>query len=242
MSISLKDRVCIITGAGRGIGAGIAQGFTKRGAVVIATDRDTPTLEGVAANMTWDVSDPAAAEAVVADVVKQFGRVDAFVANAGIYPQQPWQDVSQEDWRNVVGVNLDGAWYGAQAVAKPMTAAGYGKIVFVSSVEILIGVAHHAHYSSAKAGLVGLTRSLSRALGPAGVRVNTLMPGAVLTEGELEQFPDQAAAAKLLAERQCLPHRLLPEGIEPTFAFLCAQESDAITGQVLNVDHGLVHY
>jgi 3-oxoacyl-[acyl-carrier protein] reductase len=161
---------------------------------------------------------------------------------AGWYPRHDWQEITDEVWREVLAVNLDGAWQACRAAAVPMTQQGYGKIVTVSSIEVKLGVGVHAHYDAAKAGLHGLTRSLARALGPSGVRVNCLMPGAVRTETEVHQFPDQDAVAKICAERQCLPERLLPEMIEPSFAFLCAAESDAITGQVLCVDHGFIHY
>lgn len=242
MAIDLTDRVCIITGAGRGIGAGVARGFAQRGAHVIATDLKQPAIDQAAMNLTWDVAESAQAHRVVAQVLERFGRVDCLVANAGIYPQQPWHDISDDDWRKVLAVNLDGTWHAARAVAAPMTERGYGKIVTVTSVEVQMGVAVHAHYDAAKAGIIGLTRSLARALGPAGVRVNAIMPGAILTEGELEQFHDQTKAARTLAERQCIPDRILPDMIEPSFAFLCSAESDAVTSQVLCVDHGLVNY
>jgi 3-oxoacyl-[acyl-carrier protein] reductase len=100
----------------------------------------------------------------------------------------------------------------------------------------------HVHYDAAKAGVIGLTRSLARALGGHGVRVNTIMPGAVRTEEELRQFPDQRAVAARMDELQSLPGRILPEHVEPAFAFLASAESDAITGQVLCVDHGWVMY
>jgi len=241
MSIDLSNRVCIVTGAGRGIGEGIARGFAKRGATVVATDVKPPDYDCALA-LAWDVADPQAATRVVEQVLAKFGKVDAFIANAGIYPQQNWADVSLDDWRKVLAINLDGAWYGAQAVSKPMTEAGYGKIVLVSSVEVVMGVGHHTHYSSAKAGLIGLTRSLSRAVGKDGVRVNCVFPGAVQTPGELEQFPDQEAVAKVVDDRQCVPGRITPAMIEPTFAFLCSAESDVITGQVIVADHGLVHW
>jgi 3-oxoacyl-[acyl-carrier protein] reductase len=241
MSLSLQDRVCLVTGAAQGIGAAVARGFLARGATVIAADIRPPEIEGVL-NLIWDVTDPDRAGTVVAEIVDRFGRLDALVANAGTYPRDKWDEITPERWRQILQINLDGAWYACQAAAKPMTSASYGKIVTVSSIEVRLGVPVHAHYDAAKAGVIGLTRSLARALGPRGVRVNCLMPGAVLTEGELRQFPDQEDAKRFCGERQCLPERLLPEAVEPAFAFLCSSESDAITGQVLNVDHGWIHY
>jgi 3-oxoacyl-[acyl-carrier protein] reductase len=240
--ISLDNRVCLITGAGRGIGRGIAEGFVRRGARVVATDRELPQLETAALNLAWDVADAAQAEDAINATVEKFGRLDAFVANAGVYPRQPWNEITPDNWRRILNINLDGAWFGAQAAARVMQKQGYGKIVLVTSIEVVFGPDAHVHYTTAKAALIGLTRSLARALGPSGVRVNAVMPGAVSTEGEREQFPDEEAVAAAVAKQQCLPQRLEPEGIEPSFAFLCSEESDAITGQVLCVDHGLVHY
>lgn len=242
MAISLENRVCVITGASQGIGESIARGFAKRGATVIATSLEQPKIENAAMNLAWDVSDPAAATRVMEQVVERYGKVDVLVANAGIYPRQNWQDVTDEDWRKVLAVNLDGTWHAAKAAAKYMTQQGYGKIVTVTSIEVALGVAEHVHYDSAKAGVIGLTRSLARALGPSGVRVNALMPGAIRTPTELIQFPDQESVAKRIAQRQCVPARLESDDIEPCFAFLCASESDAITGQVICVDHGLIHW
>lgn len=242
MTLSLKDRVCVVTGAEHGIGKAVAQGFVQRGAIVVATSLETPGIDGAAWNTTWDVSQPQAAREVMDEVVRRFGRVDALVANAGIYPRQPWDQITDDDWRRVLQVNLDGTWHGIQAAAPHMVRQSYGKIVTVTSVEVSLGQPLHAHYMSAKAGVIGLTRSMARALGPSGVRVNTLMPGAVRTEGELALVKDPKHVAMRLAERQCLPDRLVPEAIEPSFAFLCAAESDAITGQTLCVDHGLIHW
>ena len=242
MAIDLTNRVCVITGAAEGIGKAIARGFIRRGAQVIATDIQTPDLPEAAMCIAYDVSNAESASGVLRQVMKQLGKIDAFIANAGIMPRQNWDEISTDDWRKVMNVNLDGAWHGAQAAAKQMTQRGYGKIVFVSSVEVEMGVAAHCHYDASKAGLIGLTRALARAVGPQGVRVNCVMPGAVQTESEKRQFPDQEAIARWAEERQCLPNRLQPEDVEPIFAFLCSEESDAVTGQVLCADHGLVHY
>lgn len=240
--IDLNQRVCVITGAGQGIGFEVARGFAKRGAKVIATSLETPNVPGAALNVAYDVADAAAADALMDRVNTQFGRIDCFVANAGIYPRQPWNQITPEQWRQVQAINYDGSWFGAQAAARHMTQQRYGKIVFVTSIEVCFGSGAHIHYTSSKAAILGLTRSMARALGPQGVRVNAIMPGAIRTPTELVQFPDQAGVSKYLDERQCLPGRIEAEHTEPSFAFLCSADSDPITGQILCVDQGLVHY
>lgn len=219
MAIDLTDKVCLITGAAQGIGAALVLGFARRGATVIATDIAAPQHDAAVLNLAWDVTDEARAEEVVKTVVQRFGRLDVLVANAGAYPRENWDEISSARWREILAINLDGAWHACRAAARPMTAQGYGKIVTVSSIEVSLGVAVHAHYDAAKAGVLGLTRSLARALGPGGVRVNCLMPGAVLTEGEIKLFPDLDATDAACAGAQCLPARLTPEMTEPAFAF-----------------------
>lgn len=240
--ISLQGRVCVVTGAGRGIGRAVAEGFVKRGAIVVATDLQAPQVVGCHLHLAWDVAQPEAAERVLQRVAEQFGRIDVLVANAGIYPRQPWDEISLDDWEGVRSINLDGAWYGARAAAKIMQRQGYGKIVLVSSIEVEFGTDVHIHYTTSKAAIIGLTRSLARALGRNGVRVNAIMPGAVRTEGERELVADEGLVARKVAKKQCLPDRVSPEQVEPSFAFLCSEESDAVTGQVLCVDNGFVHY
>lgn len=245
MPIDLTDRVCLITGADQGIGAAVARGFVARGAVVVATDLEPPDparCGDVALSLAWDVADPEAARSVIAEVSAKLGRLDAFVANAGIYPQHDWDELTLEKWRREMSIDLDGVWFGMDAALRPMAEQGYGKIVAVSSVQVRRGPVNHIPYTTAKAGLLGLVRSMARAVGPKGVRINAILPGAVRTETEIELYPDQEALAAKLAGQQCLPARLMPEGIEPTFAFLCAAESDAITGQAICVDHGLTHW
>lgn len=239
MAIDLTGRVCVVTGAAEGIGAEIATGFTRRGAVVVATDIRPPVLDGVAMSLAWDVTQAEAAQRVMDEVTKKYGRVDCFIANAGIYPRHEWDEVTPDDWAKVHRVNLEGTWWGCQAAAKVMAPRGYGKIVTVTSVTVRSGSPNLTPYVAAKAGVIGLTHSLARAVGKQGIRVNCVMPGAIQTEAEKRLFKDQAQILESLNASQAIKGRIKPDQIEPTFAFLCSAESDAITGQVLAVDQGM---
>jgi 3-oxoacyl-[acyl-carrier protein] reductase len=252
-TISLEGRAAVITGAKQGIGAGVAIGFARRGARValwdIAPEEDAEeTLRKVrehcpdALYVQVDVVDPEAAKAAARATLERFGQVDILVNNAGIYPTVPFLEMSFEEWRRVVDVSLCGSWACAKAVVPDMVRRGYGKIINVSSIQFLLASPDLSHYVSAKAGVLGLTRALARELGKHGIRVNSVMPGAIRTESELRHFPEQQELERVLNEKQCLPGRIGPEDIEPTFAFLAAPESDPITGQAINVDHGWVFW
>jgi 3-oxoacyl-[acyl-carrier protein] reductase len=220
----------------------VAEGFAKRGATVVATSIEPPDVPSAAMNLLWDVADPAQADAAVKAVVDRCGRIDCLVANAGYDPFADWRELSPKQWRDILAVNLDGAWFAAQAAAKVMAQRGYGKIVLVSSILAQLGAGDRPHYGTAKAALLGLCHSLARALGKDGIRVNVIMPGAILTQRQLTMFPDQEASRRFLNKMQSIDGRLEPGDIEPSFAFLCAAESDPITGQVLCADLGWHYY
>lgn len=244
MPLDLTDRVCLITGAAGGIGHAVAVGFAKRNATVIATDLQPPICDSAAACLAWDVTDPDQARQTVAHVLDRFGRIDALVANAGHFPRHAWDQLTAEIWQQVLEVNLLGPWHGAHAVADAMISRGYGKIVTVASIQVRLGPVDQIPYTSAKAGVLAMTRSLARTFGPHGIRVNCVMPGAIWSPGALDVLNDQQLKQRQdhWAKQQCLPQPLTAQGIEPTFAFLCSDESDAITGQVLCCDHGALHW
>lgn len=252
-SIRLDDRVALITGAAKGIGAGVAIGFAQRGAKVVLTGRQPdeappPALEQArqyqpeAIYRRLDVRDFDRACEVAQEVAERFGRLDVLVNNAGIYPRTPFTELDPAEWHEVIDVNLHGCFNCAKAVTPIMVRQGYGKIINVSSIQFLLGSPNLTHYIATKGGLIGFTRALARDLGPYGIRVNCILPGAILTEGELRDFPHQEEVARMLDEKQCLRGRILPADIEPTFAFLASGESDPITGQSINVDQGWVYW
>ena len=244
MAIELTDKVCVITGAGEGVGRGVALGFIKRGAKVVAGVRNL-AKSAVAVAPAWavklDVTRADEVRAAVEAIVARHCRIDVWVNNAGIYPRRPADQMTLAEWREILDTNLDGAWRCCEAVIPQMKKQGGGVIINVGSVALRLGMPNLTHYLASKGGLVGLTRGLARDLGVHGIRVNCLHLGAVLTEGELRLFPDQAAILRSVEEKQSLPGRLTPESIEPAFAFFASDDSGDITGQCLTIDRGWAH-
>ena len=248
-SLSLNNRIAVITGAKQGIGAAVAIGFARRGAKVVLWDwadikeaSESITKVSKYCNdplyLQVDVSDKSAVTEAAERTLEYYGKVDILVNNAAIYPRIPFLEMTFEEWQKVVDISLSGSWLCAKAFVPNMINQSYGKIINVSSILFVLGAPDFSHYIPAKAGVIGLTRSLARELGVHGIRVNAVMPGAIQTEGELRDFPDQEKISRILNEKQCLPGRIKPEHIEPTFAFLAGSSSDPITGQTINVDHG----
>jgi 3-oxoacyl-[acyl-carrier protein] reductase len=244
MAIELTDLVCVVTGAGEGVGRGLVHGFLKRGAKVVAGVRNLEKSAGAVAP-AWavqlDVTKADEVRRAVDDIIARHGRIDVWINNAGIYPRQPADEMTFADWRKILDTNLDGAWRCCEAVMPHLKRQQGGVIINVGSIQLRLGTGRLVHYLASKGGLVGLTRGLARDLGPHGIRANCVHLGAVLTEGELRLFPDQEAVRRLLEEKQALRGRLTPETVEPVFAFLASADSQDITGQCLTVDRGWTH-
>ena len=247
--LSLNDRVAVITGAKQGIGAAVDIGFAKRGAQVALWDwadvkKASESITKVrkycndALYLQVEVSDESAVLEAAERTLKYFDKVDILVNNAATYPRMSFLDMTFEEWHKVVDISLAGSWLCAKAFVPNMIEYSYGKFINVSSILFILGSSYLSHYIPAKAGVLGLTRSLAQELGVDGFLVNAVMPGAIQTEGELRDFPEQEEIARILDEKQCLPGRIRLEQIEPTFAFLAGSASDPITGQAINVDHG----
>jgi 3-oxoacyl-[acyl-carrier protein] reductase len=243
------DRVVVVTGAARGIGAATAKRFADEGATVAILDLEqgaaAATADGLGApkaiGLACDVADTASVEAAVGAVVEELGKVDVLVNNAGVTRDNLLFKMTDDDWDMVMNVHLRGSFLMSRAVQKHMVAAKYGKILNLSSVSAL-GNRGQANYSAAKMGLQGLTRTLALELGPFGVNVNAVAPGFIVTDMtdatarrvgvEPEEYRKAAAAAN--------PVRRVgyPEDIAAAAAFLCSDEASYITGQTLYVDGG----
>ncbi|MBI3359649.1 MAG: SDR family oxidoreductase, partial [Chloroflexi bacterium] len=168
MTMRLKDRVALITGAARGIGRAIAGAFAAEGASVVLADVDRAALEATQRDLgglaiPTDVSDEESVRAMVETTVRHYGRIDILVNNAGICPLTPFESVSRAEWDRVIAINLTGAFLCSQAAVPHMQAANYGRIINISSVAGKMGgVTVGVHYAASKAGLLGLTWSLAR--------------------------------------------------------------------------------
>ena len=190
---ALADRVVLVTGASRGIGAAIAMACAEVGANVavgylVGTSGAEATVAGVrsrgreAEAFAADVRDPDQVEAMIAGVGARFGKIDGLVNNAGVMPESPVSEMTLDEWKHVVDVDLTGAFLCSQAALPGMVERGSGSIVMISSRLGQIGFAGVAHYAAAKAGLIGLAKSLAKEVGPQGVRVNVVAPGVTITD------------------------------------------------------------
>jgi 3-oxoacyl-[acyl-carrier protein] reductase len=235
----------LVTGAARGIGAAIALGLGREGCRVALVDRsaeglaetgralaslDAPSLEYVA-----DVRELEEARSVVKGVVEAFGALDILVCNAGITRDRISWRMSEEEWDDVLDVNLKGFFTYARAAAPALRASGRGRIVAVSSINGLRGKPGQANYAAAKAGMIGLARTLARELGADGVTVNVVAPGMVRTEMTRALPADRLDAAR---DETLLGRLAEADDVAQVVTFLCSAAARHVTGAVLPVDGG----
>ena len=243
----LDGQVALVTGAARGLGFAIARRLGDDGARVVVFDRDGPAArkaaatlgdEGVAAEWSEvDVTDERGVRDGVDAVVAAGGRVDVLVNNAGIFPHTPFPELTFEEWRRVLGVNLDGVFLCSHAVYPHMTKRGYGRIVNVSSATFFIGYPEMTPYIASKGGIIGFTRALASEAGPHGITVNAVTPGLIETEGSAVEDPTGELFEEIVGG-QAVKRRGRPEDIAEVVAYLVGPRAGFITGQTVNVDGG----
>jgi NAD(P)-dependent dehydrogenase (short-subunit alcohol dehydrogenase family) len=239
----LAGRHVLVTGGASGIGGDMVRAFALQGARVSFLDIDEGAGRATAAAtgarfLPCDVTDLDALARAVAEA-ETGGGIDVLVNNAANDTRHDWDAVTPADWERIVAVNLRHQFFAAQAVARGMTARGRGSIVNFGSVAPVMGIPRLAVYSTCKAAVTGMSRSLARELGPAGVRVNTIVPGAILTERQLRLWIGPGDEARLRG-LQCLPRRLIGQDVAEMALFLASDASSACTGQEFVVDGGLI--
>lgn len=244
----LQDKIALITGSATGIGRAIAELFAKNGARLLLVDRNGEENRRTAASLrssgtrvvdiTLDLTERLQVDAAIDTAHRELGPIELLVNNAGIYPRQSFLDMSEEQWDEMQAVNLKSMFHTTQAALPDMIASGSGKIINISSVTFLLGMANLTHYVASKGGVIGLTRALAREVGPHNIHVNCITPGAIAVEAEKKFVSEEQIKAWL--ELQSLKRRILPSDVANVCLFLASELSEGMTGQTLNVDGGWV--
>ncbi|HVE50860.1 MAG TPA: SDR family oxidoreductase [Casimicrobiaceae bacterium] len=239
----LKDRVAIVTGAGRGIGLAIAQRFAAEGALVTVVDRDESGRENAenidrATFVTADVSASADVRRVVDDALARHARIDILVNNAGILHAAEFLDLAEEDFDRVLRVNVKSAFLCSQAVAKSMIANSVrGAIVNMSSVNAVLAIPNQVPYTVSKGAVNQLTKVMALALAPHGIRVNAIGPGTIATDMTKGLATDAQARSRVMS-RTPLQRIGQPSEIAAVAAFLASDDASYVTGQTIYPDGG----
>ncbi|MTI79844.1 MAG: 3-oxoacyl-ACP reductase FabG [Firmicutes bacterium] len=243
----LDGKVALVTGSSRGIGRAVATALAKAGANVVVNYAGRADAAEETANIIKeagqkalvvkaDVADAGQVKEMVDKTIKEFGRLDILVNNAGITRDNLLMRMKDEDWDSVLDTNLKGAFNCCRAVARPMLKARGGRIINISSVVGLSGNPGQVNYSAAKAGLIGITRTLAGELGSRGITVNAVAPGFVTTE-MTDNLPDEVKDN--LKERIPLGRLGAPEEIADVVTFLASPTAGYITGQTIAIDGGM---
>ncbi len=240
---SLRDRSVLITGGASGIGSELVRAFTAQGARVTFLDIDEahgmPLARDTGSHfLRCDLLDIDELRAAVAQVEAQRDGVDVLVNNAGRDDRQNFAEIEPSQWRQMLALNLDHQFFASQAVASGMIRRGRGSIIMLGSISWMRGRPGMAGYTTAKAAINGLTRTLARELGPSGIRVNCIVPGAILTERQRALWLTPELDAEFI-RLQALKFRLTPEHVARVALYLGSDESAGCTGANFMVDAGL---
>jgi 3-oxoacyl-[acyl-carrier protein] reductase len=246
--LTFAHRTALVTGAGRGIGKAIAELLARQGVTVICVSKSPDSCgavaEGIAAAggkaraLAVDVADGAAVAKAAEGLLAEFPAIDILVNNAGITRDGLLFRMSDSDWNEVIATNLTSCFHWTKHLARPMTRARWGRIVNIASVSGLMGNAGQANYSAAKAGMIGLTKTLAREFASRNVTVNAVAPGFIKTDMTTEFVAHPEASERILA---AVPLKRFGEtsDVATMAAYLCSEEAGYITGQVFTVDGGM---
>jgi NAD(P)-dependent dehydrogenase (short-subunit alcohol dehydrogenase family) len=245
--VRLRDKVALVTGAGRGNGRAIALGLSREGARLVIADISLDNAErtagevraagGEAAAVQVDVTRRAEVEAMVEAAYREFGRLDILVNNAGVLTRRPFLELPEEEWDQVMDVNLKGVFLCSQATARRMAESGSGCIINISSVNAVSTTPFTVHYCASKAGVSNLTKGMALALASMNIRVNAVAPSAILTDMSKGRLDTPEGQAAVLA-RTPLGRIATSEDLVGPVVFLASQDADFVTGTTLVVDGG----
>ena len=246
-SYNLKDKVAIVTGASRGIGAAIAKKLSDNGAKVALNARTHDSLldiqniiqskNGKAEIMIGDVSSLNSFMEIVKKTLEKWGRIDILVNNAGITKDNIIMRMKDSDWDDVLNINLKGCFNGIKSVSKPMMKNKYGRIINITSIIGQIGNSGQSNYAASKAGIIGLTRSMAKELGSRNITVNAIAPGYIATNMTAklnDEIKNKMKSSVPLAKFGD------PEDVANAVCFLSSDDASYISGQTLNIDGGMV--
>jgi 3-oxoacyl-[acyl-carrier protein] reductase len=243
----LKDKVAIITGSTQGIGKATAKLFAKEGAKVVICSRDTHLIEEVvdelkatgaqAIGFSVDVSNREQVDIMVSEVIKEYGKIDVLVNNAGITSDSMFKSMTEEQFDKVININLKGVFNCSQSVLPHMSEQGKGVILNASSVVGLYGNIGQTNYAATKWGVIGMTKSWAKELGRKGIRVNAVAPGFIITP-MTDKVPDKVLDT--MKEKSPLQKLGDVDDIAYAYLYLASDEAKYVTGTVLSVDGGLV--
>lgn len=244
----LSGRVAVVTGGNGGIGLGMARGLAAAGAAVVVAARNAEKGAAAVAELAHrganaaflavDVADQKSARAMVAQTAERFGRLDILINNAGINVRKPPEDYAAEEWRDIIDINLKGAFFCAQAAYPEMRRAGGGKIINIGSMTSIFGVPFAAPYAASKGGIVQLTRALATAWAKDNIQVNAVLPGWIDTDLTKKARQQVDGLQERVVARTPAGRWGAPDDFAGIAVFLAASASDFITGVAIPVDGG----
>lgn len=244
--LDFSNRIALVTGGASGIGRAVARQLAELGAKLAIADQNLAGAEAVVSELGSDiaiamgveVSDPNSARLMADAVVEHFGRLDILVHCAGVGIERTFLETSPEDWRRLIDIDLSGTFYCAQAVARKMVTQNYGRIVCLSSTAGLRGGTGRAAYGAAKAGVVGLTKTMAVELAQYGITANALAPGAIETELVARMHSD--ATREVYRAGIPMDRYGTPDETAFTAVFLASDQARYVTGHILGVDGGFL--